>query len=73
MDERLHRISYAHLLFPIWMDVIWQMIPSGNTALSHLVSVLLDFKGTKIRDYCQSKLDNGADPFTIFGELQAWP
>ena len=36
-----------------------------------MVSVLLDFKGTKIREYCQSKLDSGADPFTIFAELQA--
>jgi len=44
--------------------------PMHNTSLSDLVSVLLDFKGTKIRDYCQSKLDSGADPFTIFGELQ---
>ena len=42
-----------------------------ETTLSHLVGVLLDFKGTKIRDYCQSKLDSGAEPFTIFGELQA--
>ena len=42
-----------------------------ETTLSHLVAVLLDFKGTKIRDYCQSKLDSGAEPFTIFGELQA--
>jgi methylmalonyl-CoA mutase cobalamin-binding domain/chain len=41
-----------------------------ETALSHLVSVLLDFKGTKIRDYCQSKLESGVDPFSIFGELQ---
>jgi len=45
--------------------------PAIDTTLSHLVGVLLDFKGTKIRDYCQSKLDSGADPFTIFGELQA--
>jgi methanogenic corrinoid protein MtbC1 len=45
--------------------------PGNNTGLSSLVTVLLDFKGTKIRDYCQSKLDNGSDPFTIFGELQA--
>ena len=44
--------------------------PMHDTSLSDLVSVLLDFKGTKIRDYCQSKLDSGADPFTIFGELQ---
>ncbi len=36
-----------------------------------MVSVLLDFKGTKIREYCQSKLVSGADPFTIFSELQA--
>lgn len=39
--------------------------------LSQLVGVLLDFKGTKIRDYCQLKLVGGADPFTIFSELQA--
>ncbi|MCU0629647.1 MAG: cobalamin-dependent protein [Methanoregulaceae archaeon] len=39
--------------------------------LSYLVSVLLDFKGTRIREFCQSKLDSGADPFTVFGELQA--
>jgi methanogenic corrinoid protein MtbC1 len=45
--------------------------PGNNTGLSSLVTVLLDFKGTKIKDYCQSKLDNGSDPFTIFGELQA--
>ncbi|MEI6839723.1 MAG: cobalamin-dependent protein [Methanomicrobiales archaeon] len=42
-----------------------------ETTLSHLVAVLLDFKGIKIRDYCQSKLDSGAEPFAIFGELQA--
>jgi methylmalonyl-CoA mutase cobalamin-binding domain/chain len=45
--------------------------PLRETTLSYLVGVLLDFKGTKIREFCQSKLDGGADPFTIFGELQA--
>ena len=44
--------------------------PTEDPTLPSLVSVLLDFKGTKIRDYCRVKLDNGADPFTIFGELQ---
>jgi methanogenic corrinoid protein MtbC1 len=44
--------------------------PLREAALSHLVSVLLDFRGLKIRDYCQSKLDSGIDPFAIFGELQ---
>jgi methanogenic corrinoid protein MtbC1 len=32
--------------------------------------MLLEFKGVKIREYCQSKLDSGADPFIIFHELQ---
>jgi 5-methyltetrahydrofolate--homocysteine methyltransferase len=45
--------------------------PFREAALSHLVSVLLDFKGTKIREYCHSQLVSGADPFTIFAELQA--
>ncbi|MCX6701053.1 MAG: cobalamin-dependent protein [Methanomicrobiales archaeon] len=45
--------------------------PHIEATLSHLVDMLLDFKGTKIRDYCQSKLDSGAEPFAIFGELQA--
>ncbi|MEI7434282.1 MAG: cobalamin-dependent protein [Methanomicrobiales archaeon] len=44
--------------------------PLRETALSHLVSVLLDFKGTKIREYCQLQLDSGIDPFAVFGELQ---
>ena len=43
----------------------------ADTPVSHLVDVLLEFKGTKIREFCQSKLDSGADPFTIFSELQA--
>lgn len=45
--------------------------PFREAALSHLVSVLLDFKGTKIREYCHSQLVGGADPFRIFAELQA--
>lgn len=44
--------------------------PTMEDTLPYLVSVLLDFKGTKIREFCQSKLDTGSDPFTIFGELQ---
>jgi 5-methyltetrahydrofolate--homocysteine methyltransferase len=44
--------------------------PKQEDALPYLVSVLLDFKGTKIREFCQSKLDSGSDPFTIFGDLQ---
>lgn len=43
----------------------------ADTPISYLVDVLLEFKGTKIREFCQSKLDSGADPFTIFSELQA--
>jgi len=45
--------------------------PVQEDSLPYLVSILLDFKGTKIREFCQSKLDSGADPFTIFGELQS--
>jgi len=45
--------------------------PLRDTTLSYMVGVLLDFKGTKIREFCQSKLNSGADPFAIFGELQA--
>ncbi|MEI6292589.1 MAG: cobalamin-dependent protein [Methanomicrobiales archaeon] len=44
--------------------------PTLEDTLPYLVSILLDFKGAKIREFCQSKLDSGSDPFTIFGELQ---
>jgi len=40
------------------------------TKVSYLTGVLLDFKGIKIREFCQSKIESGADPFSIFGELQ---
>jgi methanogenic corrinoid protein MtbC1 len=44
--------------------------PSIDSIHSEIVGLLLDFRGTKIREFCQSKLDAGADPFMIFGELQ---
>lgn len=44
--------------------------PTREDTLPYLVGVLLDFKGTKIREFCQSELDRGSDPFTIFDALQ---
>jgi len=37
--------------------------------LKKIVGILLDFKGTKIKDYCTEKLNQGVDPYDIFNAL----
>ncbi|HVN65878.1 MAG TPA: cobalamin-dependent protein [Methanomicrobiales archaeon] len=36
-----------------------------------ILSILLDFKGERIREYCGRRIGEGADPHDIFGELSA--
>ena len=41
------------------------------TGEEEILPVLLDFKGERIRKYCDRRIAEGADPHRIFGELSA--
>ena len=41
------------------------------TGEQEILSILLDFKGGRIRDFCEQRIREGADPHAIFGELSA--
>jgi len=34
-----------------------------------IIEILLSFRGDKIGEYCEKKIDQGIDPYKIFGEL----
>jgi methanogenic corrinoid protein MtbC1 len=35
-----------------------------------IVSLLLEFKGGKIREFCRQRIEAGVDPYAVFSELQ---
>ena len=39
------------------------------TGEKEILSILLDFKGERIREFCEQRIAEGADPHRIFGEL----
>ena len=42
---------------------------SQNKDINSIVEMLLEFKGEKIKQYCQNKLDQGLNPLEILEEL----
>jgi 5-methyltetrahydrofolate--homocysteine methyltransferase len=42
---------------------------SKKNEIRRIIEVLLDFKGNKIKEYCENKLDQSMDPYDIFNEL----
>jgi 5-methyltetrahydrofolate--homocysteine methyltransferase len=47
------------------------VIPTATPDPKEIVSILLDFKGGRIRDFCGRRIAEGADPHGIFAELSA--
>ncbi len=42
---------------------------SKKEKLKQMLEILLDFKGTKIKDYCEKRLEEGTSAYEVFQEL----